>query len=259
VTDTLVLCYHAVSERWPADLAVTPEQLHAQLSHVLDRGYEGTTFTAAVTERRAAKSLAVTFDDGYRSVLELAFPVLETLGLPGTVYVPTAWAGTDRPMTWPGIDHWSGGAWESELRPLSWDQLRRLARAGWEIGSHTRTHPHLTELGDARLVDELAGSRRDCERELGRPCTSIAYPYGDVDARVVDAAKQAGYFAGAAFPQRRHGARALEWPRVGVGRDDSFARFRRQTSPLVRALLASPAGPVAERAYAALARGVRRS
>jgi peptidoglycan/xylan/chitin deacetylase (PgdA/CDA1 family) len=254
-----VLCYHAVSERWPADLAVTPGQLHAQLSHLLARGYTGATFTAAVTERRAGKTLAVTFDDGYRSVLELALPVLERLGVPGTVYVPTAWPGADGPMAWPGIDHWTGGPWEDELRPLSWEQLSRLAHAGWEIGSHTRTHPRLTEVAGPRLAEELAGSRRDCERELRRPCTSIAYPYGDVDGRVVEAAKQAGYVAGAALPRRRHRPRALEWPRVGVTRDDSLARFRRQTSPMVRALLASPAGPIAERAYAALLRAVRSS
>lgn len=259
MSDVLVLCYHAVSERWPSDLAVTPAQLHAQLSHLLARGYRGATFTAAVTQPPARKTLAVTFDDGYRSVRERALPVLERLGVPATVYVPTAWAGSDRPMTWPGIDQWAGGPWEDELRPLSWDELRRLGRAGWEIGSHTRTHPHLTGLDDARLLDELAGSRQHCERETGRPCTSIAYPYGDADARVIAAADRAGYRAGAALPLRAHRPRALEWPRLGVTREDSLARFRRQSSPLVRRLLSSPAGPIAERAYGSVARRLRRA
>jgi peptidoglycan/xylan/chitin deacetylase (PgdA/CDA1 family) len=258
VTGPLVLCYHAVSERWPSDLAVTPDALHAQLSHLLARGYAGATFTTAVTQG-GGRTLAVTFDDGYRSVLELAFPVLARLGLLGTVYVPTAWPGESRAMQWPGIDQWAGGPWEHELRPLSWDELRRLAAAGWEIGSHTRTHPRLTQLPRGLLDDELAGSRRDCEREMGGSCTSVAYPYGDVDARVADAARRAGYVAGAALPQRAHGPRTLEWPRVGVTREDSLARFRRQTTPLVRRLLASPAGPAAERAYAAAARRLRRT
>jgi peptidoglycan/xylan/chitin deacetylase (PgdA/CDA1 family) len=258
VTGPLALCYHAVSERWPSELAVTPDALHAQLSQLVGRGYAAATFTTAVT-RGGGRTLAVTFDDGYRSVLELAFPVLQQLGLPGTVYVPTAWPGQQRPMRWPGIDQWVGSPWEDELRPLSWDELRRLANAGWEIGSHTRTHPHLTELPAPLLDEELAVSRRDCERALGGPCTSIAYPYGDVDARVVQAARRAGYLAGAALPRRAHGARTFEWPRIGVTRDDSLARFRRQTSPVVRRLLASPAGPAAERAYGAVARRVRRA
>jgi peptidoglycan/xylan/chitin deacetylase (PgdA/CDA1 family) len=254
MTDVLVLCYHAVSERWPADLAVTPARLHAQLSHVVARGYRGATFTAAVTAAPAPKTVAVTFDDGYRSVLELALPILQSLGLPGSLYVPTAWVGAERPMTWPGIDHWADGPWADELQPLAWDGLRQLAGAGWEIGSHTRTHPRLTTLDDARLAAELSESRRDCERELGRACTSIAYPYGDVDARVVAAAARAGYRAAAALPHRLHRPRPLEWPRVGVSREDSIARFRRQSSPLVRTLLASPLGPPAERVYGALAR-----
>jgi peptidoglycan/xylan/chitin deacetylase (PgdA/CDA1 family) len=258
MTGPLVLCYHAVSERWPSELAVTPDALHAQLSHLLARGYTGTTFTTAVTQG-GARTLAVTFDDGYRSVLELAFPVLERLGVPGTVYVPTAWPGERRPMRWPGIDQWSGGPWEDELRSLSWDELGRLADAGWEIGSHTRTHPRLTELPATLVDEELAGSRRDCERAVAGSCTSIAYPYGDVDARVVDAARRAGYVAGAALPRRAHAPRALEWPRVGVTRDDTLARFRRQTHPLVRRFLASPVGPVVERAYGAAADRLRRT
>jgi peptidoglycan/xylan/chitin deacetylase (PgdA/CDA1 family) len=259
VTDTLVLCYHAVSERWPADLAVTPAQLHAQLSHLLRRGYAGATFTAAVSDPRADKTLAVTFDDAYASVLDLAFPVLERLGLPGTVYVPTAWAGSDRPMSWPGIDQWTGGPWEDELRPLSWDQIRHLAEAGWEVGSHTRTHPLLTRLDDARLAGELADSRHDCESALGRPCSSVAYPYGDVDDRVVAAALRAGYRAGAALPARAHRPQPLQWPRLAISREDSPARFRRQTRPLTRRLLASRAGPLAERSYAHFSRRMRPS
>jgi peptidoglycan/xylan/chitin deacetylase (PgdA/CDA1 family) len=255
VTDVLVLCYHAVSERWPADLAVTPAQLRDQLAHLLARGYRGATFTSAVTDPPAPKTVAVTFDDAYRSVLELAYPVLDRLGLPATMYVPTAWPGRDGPMAWPGIDHWVGGPWEDELRPLSWDELRRLERAGWEIGSHTRTHARLTELDDARLAAELMGSRSDCERELSRPCTSIAYPYGDVDDRVAAAAGRAGYRAGAGLARGRHRPRPIEWPRLGPVREDSLARFRRQSSPLVRRVLASPAGPPAERAYRRLRRG----
>ena len=49
-------------------------------------------------------------------------------------------------MTWPGIDHWIGGPHETELVPMSWEELATLAAAGWEVGAHTRTHPHMTQL-----------------------------------------------------------------------------------------------------------------
>ena len=56
------------------------------------------------------KTVVVTFDDAYLSVLELARPILDRLGLPATVFVPTDWPARDEPMRWPGIDQWMGGA-----------------------------------------------------------------------------------------------------------------------------------------------------
>jgi peptidoglycan/xylan/chitin deacetylase (PgdA/CDA1 family) len=252
VSDVLVLCYHAVSESWPADFAVTPSRLEQQLRHLLDRGYRGTTFTAAVANPGSGRTVAVTFDDAFRSVLTHGFPVLERLGLPATIFAPTAFMDGDRPLAWPGIGEWGGSSYEAELMPLSWEQLGDIADAGWEVGSHTRTHPRLTTLDDEELARELGGSRDDCERELGSRCTAVAYPFGDVDERVVTAAARHGYQAGAALTVRSRRAHPLAWPRFGVSREDSLARFRRQTSPLVRRFRASPVGPAADRAYGAL-------
>ena len=56
--------------------------------------------------------MAITFDDGYRSVLELALPILEELGVPATLFVPTDYIGSERPMSWPGIERWTGGQHE---------------------------------------------------------------------------------------------------------------------------------------------------
>jgi hypothetical protein len=86
------------------------------------------------------------------------------------------------------------------------------------------------------LARELRASRAACERELGQECTSLAYPYGDVDHRVVEAAAAAGYAAGAALPARPTGQSALAWPRVGVYNIDSLRRFRLKVSPAVRSL-----------------------
>ncbi len=77
-------------------------------------------------------------------------------------------------------------------------------------------HPRLTQIDDERLREELEGSRRACAAATSLPCTSIAYPYGSVDARVVAAARQAGYTAGAALPARLHARSRLEWPRAGI-------------------------------------------
>jgi peptidoglycan/xylan/chitin deacetylase (PgdA/CDA1 family) len=255
MSDVLVLCYHAVSKSWPAELSVTPERLEEQLRLLVHRGYEGATFHQAVTAPPARRTLAVTFDDAYRSVLEHASPILSRLGLPGSVFVATDFAGR-APMAWPGIDRWLGGPHEPELAGMSWSELGELAEAGWEIGSHTRSHPHLTQLDDASLAAELQGSRETCAERFGRPCRSLAYPYGDVDERVVGAAREAGYETAGMLPKRFTRPRPLEWPRVGVYHGDDLSRFRLKVSPRVRLLRRSPLWAMADRARGAL-RGTR--
>jgi peptidoglycan/xylan/chitin deacetylase (PgdA/CDA1 family) len=239
--DTLVLCYHAVSERWPAALSVTPERLERQLRLLVRRGYRGVTFREAVSGAARHKALAVTFDDAFASVLRLGFPILTELGLPGTAFVPTAFPDAGLPLRWAGIEQWLGGPHRAELEPMTWEELRRLADAGWEIGSHTRTHPHLTQLGDEGLAAELRGSREDCESRLGGSCASIAYPFGDVDRRVVAAAASAGYSAGGALPARLTPPRALDWPRVGIYHVDAQWRFQLKVSPALRRVRGSRA------------------
>jgi peptidoglycan/xylan/chitin deacetylase (PgdA/CDA1 family) len=234
MADVLVLCYHAVSPTWPAPLSVTPDALDRQLARLVDRGYRGATFTEAVLAPPARRTLAVTFDDAFRSVLDAAKPILDRHGLPGTLFVPTDWPGRDEPMRWPGIERWLGTEHEHELRALSWEEIGALAAAGWEIGSHTCSHPHLPRLDDATLAHELDRSRATIERRLGRACTALAYPYGSVDARVERAAATAGYAAAAALPRLLYPPRPLCWPRTGVYHDDTPGRFRLKASPALR-------------------------
>ena len=230
-----MLGYHGVSDRWPADLAVTPDQLRTQLETLLEHGYHPTTLNGAAVSERPQRALVVTFDDGYRSVHSLAFPILRELGVPGTLFVVTGFAGGTEPMTWAGIDRWLGTPYEEELMPLTWDEIRSLAEAGWDIGSHTRTHPRLTTLDDDALASELADSRADLEAALGR-CSSLAYPYGIRDARVVRAAREAGYLTAVTLPERITRSGRLEWPRVGVYNPDGRVRFQLKVSAFGRRL-----------------------
>jgi peptidoglycan/xylan/chitin deacetylase (PgdA/CDA1 family) len=233
--DLLVLCYHAVSERWPAPLSVTPEAFERQLRLLSRRGFQGETFDRAVSHTSDARTVAVTFDDAYRSVLELARPILDDVGFPATVFVPTDYPGRPgQPMAWDGIDKWLGGPHERELRPMSWEQLGVLADAGWEIGSHTCSHPRLSSLTDEGLARELVESRSMLAERLGRPCGTLAYPYGDHDERVVEATRVAGYGAAGTLPGRLPRPRRLAWPRIGIYHGDDERRFRIKASAAVR-------------------------
>lgn len=271
--DLLVLCYHAVSPSWPAELSVTPDELDRQLAELVRRGYRGARFGEALGAHGRGEGLSdeghpggrrdrsghrgrvasVTFDDAYRSVLDLAKPILDRYGFPGTVFVVTDWPGRAQPMHWPGIDGWLGSEHERELGALDWDELRALADAGWEIGSHTCSHPHLTRLDDARLASELRDSKALIAREVGGGCDSLAYPYGDMDARVLDAARAAGYRWACTIPRVLSAPHALSWPRAPIYHDDDMRRFAAKVSPTLRRLRASRIGGSLDRARVRLA------
>lgn len=241
--DVLVLCYHAVSPRWDSDLSVTPDVFDRQVRFLLDRGWRATTFADAVLSPAPERTLAITFDDAFASVRSHAAPVLKRLGVPATVFAPTGFIGKDR-LEWPEIAMWRAGPHADELKPASWEDLRALADAGWEIGSHTLTHPHLTRISDDELERELSDSRDECERRLGRPCQTIAYPYGEVDSRVAEVARRLEYQAGASLGHRLESLGPFRFPRIGVYPGDVGWRFRAKVVRPVRALRASSVWPL---------------
>jgi peptidoglycan/xylan/chitin deacetylase (PgdA/CDA1 family) len=237
--DVLVLCYHAVSPSWEADLSITPTALDRQLTYVMERGWQPVTFAEAALGTSPGRVLSITFDDAFASVKEHAAPILRRYGAPATVFAPTAFMGGDASLVWAGIDQWQQTAHAAELKAMGWDDLAELADAGWEIGSHTRTHPSLTRLDDGALGEELAASRQECSERLGRPCQTIAYPFGDVDPRVAAAAAAAGYLAGARLSSGLLSLGPYMFPRMGIYHTDYWLRFRLKVARPVRRIRAT--------------------
>jgi peptidoglycan/xylan/chitin deacetylase (PgdA/CDA1 family) len=245
VNDLLILCYHAVSEDWPTEFAVSPAQLGSQLRFFLRRGYRPATLSAALEQPPGSKTLIVTFDDAYASVLERALPVMSALGVSATVYVPTGYVAAEGALQWESMARWLGTAHEDELRCMGWEDLRHLAAVGWEIGSHTRTHPKLPSLTDSELAAELEDSKARCEEEIRQPCRALAYPFSAYDRRVMDAARAAGYESATILDNHlaiRAGSlvrlgkptEMFELLREGVYRRDGRARLWAKASPLAR-------------------------
>jgi peptidoglycan/xylan/chitin deacetylase (PgdA/CDA1 family)/predicted ATP-grasp superfamily ATP-dependent carboligase len=222
----LVLAYHAITSGWSHPLALPPEAFRRQLQALRSRGYGGVTLTEAVLEPSSARRAAITFDDAFASVATAGREILGELRWPATVFVPTVAVSEGVPMRWLG-----GDAPAAALRPLTWDDLAALAEQGWEIGSHSRTHPLLSALADAEIEDELGGSREEIVSRLGR-CDSVSYPWGELDDRVIRIAGQVGYRVGSGLVGGR--ARGpLAVPRFAVSSHDGAARFGVKTSGLV--------------------------
>ncbi len=239
--DVLVLCYHAISDSWPDMIAIGTDRFEAQVRRLLQSGWNATTFAQAVLDPPAGRTFVVTFDDAFRSTCELGAPILQRLGVAGTLFVPTAFPDSGRPLAWPRIDRWVGTPHERELEPASWEQLEKLQCAGWEIGSHTISHPRLTALLPERQRAELGGSKAELERRLGVRCRSIAYPYSDVDAPLARLARECGYEAGAALLPLRHRHDPLRFPRVFISASERPALHRLHLRRSVRWLQSTAA------------------
>jgi peptidoglycan/xylan/chitin deacetylase (PgdA/CDA1 family) len=229
---SVVLCYHAISDKWNDPLAIDEVTLRRQLRLLLRSGMTPARADDVLANRR--RSFHVTFDDAYRNIMT-ALPVLEELRIPASVFVCTGLARQGRRFSVPELQGRVGDA-PDELLTMPWKSLRDLAARGIEIGSHSVSHPHLPDLTERELKHELVDSRDEIETEIGRPCRFLAYPYGDHDARVRAAARRAGYIAAYTLRAGWPGADRFALPRVDIYRRDGMSRF---------AVKVSPAGPLA--------------
>jgi peptidoglycan/xylan/chitin deacetylase (PgdA/CDA1 family) len=145
-----------------------------QLAWLRSAGLRGVALGDAHARRFASpRGVVITFDDGCESDWVVAAPHLLDAGFGATFYVVSGWIG--------------GRGF------LSAPQLRELAAAGFEVGSHSASHPFLTEVDAETLRRELTGSKRALEDIIGRPVTHLSCPGGRTSRAVARAAREAGY------------------------------------------------------------------
>ncbi|MEU5524054.1 polysaccharide deacetylase family protein [Streptomyces sp. NPDC093250] len=214
-----VAMYHSVGDCSddPYRITVTPERLERQLTWLRRRGLRGVSVSDLLAARARGEGrdlVGLTFDDGYTDFLTAALPLLRRFRCGATLFVLPGRLGGDN-------------AWDplGPRKPLlTADGIRRAAAEGVEIGSHGLTHVDLTLADDATLKTEVAESRALLAELTGAPVDGFCYPYGTVDARVVEAVRTAGYrYACAIDPGPLTGPHAL--PRAHVGQNDTALRL----------------------------------
>ena len=175
--------YHYV-EPWPAgasllrkQLTVQPDDFAAQMAYLHSQGF----VTVSLYDLMAAldrgqplppKAIVLTFDDGYRSLMDYAVPDLTAYGYTGTVFVVTQLMDQNFPQY------------------LTWPQAESLYAAGWKIEPHTKTHPVLAGRSWDFQLYEMLGSVQTVQAHIGVTPHFFAYPYGKWDANTLELVRQ---------------------------------------------------------------------
>ena len=162
-----ILLYHSISNTASPSYrswAVRPERFAEQLEYLHKNSYVALTVSQLVRLIRQPNSfprrpVVITFDDGLADFYTGALPTLQRYELPATLYITTDYVGQ--------TSRWLDNAGEGERPMLSWHQIQELELSGVECGAHTRRHPELDTLSLDRARDEIAGSKRALENQLG--------------------------------------------------------------------------------------------
>jgi peptidoglycan/xylan/chitin deacetylase (PgdA/CDA1 family) len=182
-----ILFYHRVSDE-PDALAVKVRRFREQMDYLARAGYHVIDIEEAMTMLASGgldeRVIALSFDDGYRDVAENALPILVERGFTATVFVATGVVDGIASFTW----------YKRQPPLLDWNAIEELdGLATLRFEAHSVTHPNLLELDATELWNEVANSKLDLERHLGRPSLVFCYPAGLLGARERDAVAKAGF------------------------------------------------------------------
>jgi len=189
-----LLLFHRVTDAIPEDgITISTARFRAiiqalrdhyrpvSLSHLLDHIQQKQPWPP--------RTVVITFDDGYRDNYELAAPILAEYGVHATFFVLADMIGTDRVLPWE--EHLRGRiAW------MDWNQVRELHALGFEVGSHTLTHPNLGVVSGEAAWEEISESKKKLEDQLGVKADLFAYPFGrreNLTEENRDLVRRAGY------------------------------------------------------------------
>ena len=234
--EVVVLCYHRLEGKAGGIYSIEPALFEQHMQKIKDSGVPVISMQDFLAYRRGEKNLApkniiISLDDGYVSEVEIGVPILKKFGFTATFFVYTAFINT-------------GG------KSVSWAQLAELRDAGFEIGSHTVSHMDLRKKPakvpdyDAWIQNEIAGSKKILEDQLGIKVATIAFPGGNVNDKVRAATQAAGYEAGFSV----YGARlGLGSDAMSLGRYDVTAKLPNNQDVFTVAItfggMAAPSGP----------------
>ncbi|MCL4322336.1 MAG: polysaccharide deacetylase family protein [Deltaproteobacteria bacterium] len=169
-----------------------------------------------------SKYATITFDDGSKSVYSNGLKVMAANGVKGVVFMVSGLIG--------GLNEWDIKNGENRDEMLNIRELKEMINYGIELGAHTKTHPHLTQIDADKAFNEIAASKKELENLLGININFFAYPYGDFNEEVETLVKKAG-FLGACITKTgivKKGADFFALRRVAIRHNTDFFKFKRK-------------------------------
>src|SRR5262245_15954571 len=175
-----ILGYHRIGPasagQWETWYNVAENVFVDQLNKVRDLGWmfiHAGFLTSGLKDESALpeRSVLVTFDDGFRSILEFASPRMKELDVPGVMFLPTQFVGQ--------TNKWDSNTHEPQEPICTWDELRELDRRGISIQSHGVSHRGLSSLTPVEIDSELGDSKSTIEKEIGKSVKIFSFPFGD--------------------------------------------------------------------------------
>jgi peptidoglycan/xylan/chitin deacetylase (PgdA/CDA1 family) len=187
-----ILMYHQIDVPPPSGtplrgLVVSPGAFARQMWLLRLLGYQGLSMRELepyLKGEKQGKVVGITFDDGYQNNLLNALPILRRHGFSATCYAVSSMIG--------GTNSWDRGL-VAEKPLMTETDWRTWLASGMDVGSHTRTHADLNQLGAEQARDQIAGSKRELESTLACEVRHFCYPYGRFGAEHSRMAQEAGY------------------------------------------------------------------
>ncbi len=217
-----VLAYHKIhSGIEPGITFQTPGNFYKQMRFLNEFEYETASLKHILKKTSAdRKKILITFDDGYESIYNNAFPIMQGLGQTGCVFVITGFVGEKN--KW---DYSLG----KRFKHLSWEQIQEMQRYGFEFGSHTVSHRDLTKLEPNYVKYELEKSKNTLEDKLGEKIVALSYPFGRFNEQVQEIARKVGYKLAFGFHPHINQTENSDFPtvfRIPIYRIDNLFSFK---------------------------------
>ena len=209
-----IVMYHKLGPRPPCvrlkGLYVGKALFAKQLAELRTGGFHTPEMRTAInwSSVNSSRQILLTFDDGFQNVLEHGLEPLAKNGFQAIQFLVPNLLGKS--------NEWEQRDGEVAERLMDIAQVRDWLAAGHEIGSHTLTHPWLTQLPIAQAREEIVASKKYLEDVFGRSVNHFCYPYGDWNEAVCDLVREAGYQTAVTteFGVNGEGARPLALKRI---------------------------------------------